>query len=72
MDGSEYFSSDKVRRERCLTATKGVRYLHDILLTAMVHPDKRQVHQAGERTAERDLHLRRRSFLHVPADWGGA
>ena len=43
MDRSEYFSSDKVRRERCLTATKGVRYLHDILLTAMVHPDKRQV-----------------------------
>ncbi len=45
MDGSQYFSSYQVNRECCLTATKNgtVRYHHDILQTAIVHPDKRQV-----------------------------
>ncbi len=41
MDGSQYFSSYKVNCECCLTATKNgtVRYHHDILQTAIVHPD---------------------------------
>ena len=45
MDGSQYFSSYKVNCECCLTATNNgtVRYHHDILQTAIVHPDKRQV-----------------------------
>jgi hypothetical protein len=45
MDGSQYFSSYQVNCECCLTATKNgtVRYHHDILQTAIVHPDKRQV-----------------------------
>ncbi len=43
MDGSQYFSSYQVNCECCLTATKNgtVRYHHDILQTAIVHPDKR-------------------------------
>ena len=45
MDGSQYFSSYQVNCECCLTATNNgtVRYHHDILQTAIVHPDKRQV-----------------------------
>lgn len=45
IDGSEYFSSQKVHCPRCLTkkSKKKVRYHHQILQAAMVHPEKRQV-----------------------------
>ena len=45
LDGSQYFSSEQVHCEHCLTATKrGIkRYHHDILQAAIVHPDKPQV-----------------------------
>ena len=45
LDGSQYFSSELVKCEHCLTTTKAgvTRYHHDILQAAIVHPDKRQV-----------------------------
>lgn len=45
IDGSEYFSSDKIHCPHCLTtkSKKKVRYHHQILQAAMVHPGKRQV-----------------------------
>ena len=45
IDGSEYFSSEKIHCPHCLTTTskKKVRFHHQILQAAMVHPDKRQV-----------------------------
>jgi hypothetical protein len=45
IDGSEYFSSDKIHCPHCLTTTskKKVRYHHQILQAAIVHPEKRQV-----------------------------
>jgi hypothetical protein len=46
VDGGEYFSSEKIHCPGCLfkTAANGnVRYHHQILQVAMVHPDKRQV-----------------------------
>ena len=46
LDGSRYFSSCQVHCEHCLTTTHRdgtVRYHHDILQAAIVHPDKRQV-----------------------------
>jgi hypothetical protein len=46
LDGSQYFSSDKISCPGCLfTATsKGrVRHYHQILQAALVHPDMRQV-----------------------------
>lgn len=45
IDGSEYFSSHKIHCPHCLTkkSNKKVRYHHQILQAAIVHPDKRQV-----------------------------
>lgn len=46
LDGSQYFSSDKISCPDCLftTTSKGhVRYHHQILQAALVHPDMRQV-----------------------------
>jgi hypothetical protein len=45
IDGSQYFSSEKIRCPHCLvTTSKGnVRYHHQILQSVMVHPDMRQV-----------------------------
>lgn len=45
IDGSEYFSSEKIHCPGCLTkkSKKKVRYHHQILQAAMVHPGKRQV-----------------------------
>ena len=45
MDGSQYFSSEKIHCPKCLVKFKNgkVRYYHQILQSAMVHPDIRQV-----------------------------
>lgn len=46
LDGSEYFSSEKIHCSSCLTKTskKGeVRYHHQILQAALVHPSYKQV-----------------------------
>ena len=45
VDGSEYFSSEKIHCPHCLvTKSKGnVRYHHQILQSVIVHPDMRQV-----------------------------
>lgn len=45
LDGSQYFTSEKIHCERCLRTTKRgvVRYHHEILQAAIVCPDKRQV-----------------------------
>lgn len=46
LDGSEYFSSDKIHCPGCLFATSAngqVRYHHQILQAALVHPGMRQV-----------------------------
>ena len=45
IDGSEYFSSEKIHCPHCLVtkSKKKTRYHHQILQAAMVHPDKRQV-----------------------------
>lgn len=46
LDGSQYFTSEKIHCERCLSSTKKnspMRYYHQILQPAIVHPDKRQV-----------------------------
>ena len=45
IDGSEYFSSEKIHCPHCLvTKSKGkVRYHHQILQSVIVHPDMRQV-----------------------------
>ena len=46
LDGSQYFSSEKINCPSCLT-TKGtkskLRYSHQILQAVMLHPDMRQV-----------------------------
>jgi len=46
IDGSQYFSSEKINCPSCLTyaGTKGkMRYSHQILQAVMLHPDMRQV-----------------------------
>ena len=46
IDGSQYFTSEKIHCERCLSSTKKNsprRYYHQILQPVIVHPDKRQV-----------------------------
>ena len=45
IDGSQYFSSDKINCPGCLTKkSKGrIRYHHQILQAAIVHPDMKQV-----------------------------
>lgn len=45
IDGSEYFSSNKLHCPGCLTQQKGgrIRYHHSILQAVIVHPDMRQV-----------------------------
>jgi len=44
IDGSQYFSSEKVNCPHCLsTGKKKTRYYHQILQAAIVHPDMRQV-----------------------------
>jgi hypothetical protein len=46
IDGSEYFSSEKIHCPHCLhkkPAKGNIRYYHQILQAAMVHPDQRQV-----------------------------
>lgn len=45
VDGSQYFSSEKVSCPNCLTKTsKGItRYHHQILQAVIVHPDNKQV-----------------------------
>ena len=46
LDGSQYFSSEKIRCPSCLfkTTSKGkTRYSHQILQAVLLHPDKRQV-----------------------------
>ena len=58
MDGSEYFSSDKIHCPSCLvTGSKNgtLRYHHQILQPAIVHPDIRQVLPlAPEQISNRD------------------
>jgi len=45
IDGSEYFSSNKISCPSCLTQRKkgSVRYHHNIVQAVIVHPDMRQV-----------------------------
>lgn len=47
MDGSGYFSSEAIQCPSCLTRKKGkketIRYEHQIVQAAIVHPDMRQV-----------------------------
>ena len=46
LDGSEYFSSERVHCDRCLTRRKSngrTEHFHQILQTALVHPDRREV-----------------------------
>lgn len=45
IDGSEYFSSDRIHCPGCLTQKKGsrLRYHHNIVQAVIVHPDRRQV-----------------------------
>jgi hypothetical protein len=46
LDGSEYFSSDKISCPHCLKTKSGkktIRYHHQILQAVIVHPDIRQV-----------------------------
>jgi hypothetical protein len=45
LDGSQYFSSEKIHCPNCLVKSKKskMRYHHQILQPAMVHPDLRQV-----------------------------
>lgn len=46
LDGTEYFSSEKIRCPGCLfkkSSTGQVRYHHQILQAALIHPDHRQV-----------------------------
>jgi len=46
IDGSQYFSSEKIHCPSCLTykgAKKKLRYSHQILQAVMLHPDMRQV-----------------------------
>ena len=58
MDGSEYFSSEKIHCPGCLVteSRKGKRrYHHQILQSVIVHPDKRQVLPlAPEQISNRD------------------
>ena len=58
MDGSQYFSSEKIHCPNCLVteSKKGaMRYHHQILQPAMVHPDRRQVLPlAPEQISNRD------------------
>jgi hypothetical protein len=57
MDGSEYFSSEKIHCSNCLTtkSKKSIRYHHQILQSVIVHPDKRQVLPlAPEQISNRD------------------
>lgn len=45
IDGSEYFSSDKISCSGCLRKKNGenTRYHHQILQSVLIHPDKKQV-----------------------------
>ena len=46
IDGSQYFSSDKIHCDLCLSSPKSdgvMRYYHQILQPAVVHPDFREV-----------------------------
>ena len=47
IDGSEYFSSEKVNCPHCLrktsSETKKTRYSHHILQAVMIHPDRKQI-----------------------------
>jgi hypothetical protein len=45
IDGSDYFHSDSIHCEKCLTkkTNDGIDYHHQILQSTIVHPDKRQV-----------------------------
>lgn len=45
LDGSNYFSSTKVKCDKCLTKEKsdGIRYYHQILQSTIMHPDMKQV-----------------------------
>jgi len=55
VDGSQYFSSEKICCPRCLTKTspKGVtRYHHQILQAVIVHPDNKQVIPLAPETIE--------------------
>jgi hypothetical protein len=58
LDGSEYFSSEKIHCSSCLVtrSKKGkLRYHHQILQPAIVHPDKKQVLPlAPEQISNRD------------------
>ncbi len=57
MDGSEYFSSEKIHCQSCLItkSKKSIRYHHQILQSVIVHPDKRQVLPlAPEQVSNRD------------------
>ena len=57
IDGSEYFSSEKIHCPNCLVKSKKgkLRYHHQILQPAMVHPDLKQVLPlAPEQISNRD------------------
>lgn len=46
IDGSQYFSSEEINCEHCLTATHKdgrISYTHKVLQAAIMHPDKKQV-----------------------------
>jgi len=46
LDGSQYFSSQKIHCSRCLHKEKSnrqIQYSHQVLQSALVHPDRREV-----------------------------
>ncbi len=45
LDGSDYFSSDKVHCDKCLTkkTSDGLHYHHQILQSTIIHPDMKRV-----------------------------
>ena len=57
IDGSQYFSSEKIHCQNCLTceSKNSIRYHHQILQPVIVHPDRKQVLPlAPEQISNRD------------------
>ncbi|MBW1698232.1 MAG: hypothetical protein JRK26_15700, partial [Deltaproteobacteria bacterium] len=77
MDGSEYFSSQKIHCPGCLVAESKngkLRYHHQILQPAIVHPDKKQVlplapeqisNQDGTKKQDCEINAAKRSIHHI-------
>ena len=71
MDGSEYFSSEKLHCPGCLTRKK--RFTHQIVQAALVHPDKSQViplvpRSGEEHRREREAGLRDERGKEAPCE----